>query len=128
MAQPKHKKQSSRPKPEDIDHLVADVPVIINISHGEDVLKEYEEVIDIEFSKNTLEGRENMNRFYYLKLEQRHSTESAIFTIASEAVRDNAQQLISMLAATKNLGAAAQHELHLHIKRNGEIKCRAAVK
>jgi hypothetical protein len=128
MAQPKHKKQSSKPKPEDIDHVVADVPVIISISHGEDVLKEYEEVIDVEFSKNTPEGQENMNKFYYFKLEQGHSTESAIFTIASEAVRDNAQQLISMLAATKKLGAAAQHELHLHIKRNGEIKYRVAAK
>src|SRR4051794_16220713 len=118
MAQPKHKKQSSKFKPENIDPVVADVPVIISISHGEDVLKEYEEVIDIELSKNTPEGRENMNKFYYFKLEQGYSTEPALFTIASEAVRDNAQQLISLLATTKKLGAAAQHELHLHIKRN----------
>src|SRR4051794_38719264 len=128
MPQPQHKKQSSKPKSKDIDHVVADVPVIISISHGEDIIEEYEEVIDIEFNKNTPEGRDNASKFYYLQLGQGHSTETALFTLASEAIRDQAQQLISMLAATKKLGAAAQHELHLHIKRDGEIKYRAAAK
>jgi hypothetical protein len=108
--------------------VVADVPVIICISHGEDILKEYEEVIDIEFNKNTPEGIERMGSFYYLKIERGHSTESALFTLASEVVRDQAQKHISMLASTMKLGSAAQHELHLHIKRNEEIKYRAAAK
>jgi hypothetical protein len=126
MQQPKDKKQSSKPNPENIDHVVADVPVIICISHGEDILQEYEEVIDIEFNINTPEGRESMGKFYYLQREQRFSTEEALFTIASEAVRDHAQELLSALAPAKMLGGA--HELQLRIKRNGEIKYRGAVK
>jgi hypothetical protein len=121
MSQPKHQKRPLKPAQTDTDLMIADVPVLISISHGEETLAKYEEVIDLEFTPHTPEGRTNMRRFHLLQEAKGLSTESALFTLASDAVRDHAQQLVSRLST-------AQHELHLHIKRNGRITYRKPVK
>ncbi len=126
MSQPKSQKHLVKPTRHDTDLMIADVPVVISISHGEETLEEYEDVIDLEFTPHTPEGRTNFRRFHLLKGENGLSTESALFTLASEAVKDHAQQLLSRLSKTKKL-SAAQHELHLHIKRNGTITYRKLI-
>jgi hypothetical protein len=127
MSQPKHQKHPLKPAQTNTDLMIADVPVVISISHGEETLAEYEEVIDLEFSPQTLDGRTNMRRFSLLKEAKGLSTESALFTLASDAIRDHAQQFISRLSMASKLGSAAQHELHLHIKRNGTITYRRPI-
>jgi hypothetical protein len=69
-----------------------------------------------------------MRRAFILNKEKGLSTESALFTLASDAIHEHAQEFISKLDLVSKLGSAAQHEIHLHIKRNGEIKYRALVK
>ncbi len=126
MSPLKKLKQPLRPAKTDTDLMIADVPVVISIVHGEETLEEYEDVIDVEFTPHTPDGRTNFRRFHLLKEVKRLSTESALFTLASEAVKDHAQQLLSRLSKTKKL-SAAQHELHLHIKRNGTITYRKLI-
>ena len=126
MSQLKSQKHSVKPtSQQDTDLMIADVPVVISISHGEETLEEYEDVIDLEFTPHTLEGRTNFRRFHLLKDAKRLSTESALFTLASEAVKEHAQQLLSSIAP--KLKGSAQHELHLHIKRRGKITYRRPV-
>jgi hypothetical protein len=105
--------------------MIADVPVTISIVHGVETLQEYEEVIDLEFTPQTPEGRTNVRRFHLLKEEQGLTTESALFTLASDAIGGVAQQPVSKLNTTKLLGRpATQQEIHVHIKRNGSIRYR----
>ena len=107
-------RQSGNASPE-VDRYVAKVPVKIRIGHGDTILKEYEDVIDVEFTDKTEEGRRNIANIMYLKEEKGVSTDEAIFLLASKAHEDFAKQF----AAT--LSAPAYHELHVHIKRNGDI-------
>ena len=94
---------------------VANVPVIIRIGHGETILDEYDDVIDLEMTEDTSDGKHNIAMVYYLTQEKGLSTEEALFTLASEAVKKEAVHVISFYTSSPH------DELHLHIKRNGEI-------
>ena len=98
--------------------MVAIVPVKILIEHGETILQEYEDEIDIPFDETTSEGKQYIAKFLYLTTEKGLTTESALFTIASEAVNEEAQEIISRISTP------TYHELHLRVKRNGEITYR----
>jgi len=124
----KRNKQFPQPPKQVPDTMIANVPVIITISHNENILQEYEEVIDIKFTQNTPEGKTNMRNMYLLKEKEGFSIETALFTLASDAVRETAEQLISKLVVLKNLTSVGNHERHLHVKRNGEIKYRGEAK
>ena len=128
VSQPKSQKHLVKPTRHDTDLMIADVPVVISFVHSEETLEEYEDVIDLEFTPHTPEGRTNFRRFHLLKGENGLSTESALFTLASDAVKDHAQELLSRLSITTKLKGSAQHELHLHIKRRGKITYRRPVK
>lgn len=97
---------------------VAIVPVRITIEHTDTILDEYEDDIDISFDEATSEGKQYIAKFLYLTSEKGLSTESALFTIASEAVNEEAQQI------TSGISTPTSHELHLRVKRNGEITYR----
>jgi hypothetical protein len=86
--------------------------------HGEETIQEYDEVIDIEFTPQTPEGSTNMRRLYLLAEEKGYSREEAIFTLASDEVGKFLQLSVPQLRL------AAQHELHVHVKRNGAISYR----
>ncbi len=128
MQQKRHKKQTRKsiPTPQATPELmIANVPVVIRILHGEQVIDEYEEVIDLGFTPKTSEGRENIAKVNYLRVEKDLSTDDAIFTLASEDVRDFAEQIISMLVASKSLEPTGQQALHFHVERNGDITYKA---
>ncbi|MDQ3829290.1 MAG: hypothetical protein M3361_08270, partial [Candidatus Tectomicrobia bacterium] len=74
MSQPKYQKHSLKPTQHNTDLMIADVPVVISIVHGEETLEEYEDVIDLEFTPHTPEGRTNFRRFHLLKDAKRLST------------------------------------------------------
>jgi len=46
--------------------MVAIVPVKIVIEHGETILQEYEDEIDIAFDETTDEGKQYIAKFFYL--------------------------------------------------------------
>ncbi len=94
---------------------VANVPVVIRIGHGEIMLDEYDDVIDLEMTEDTPDGKYNIAMVYYLTKEKGLSTEEALFTLASEAVKEHAVHIISFYTSPTH------NEVHLHIKRNGEI-------
>lgn len=98
--------------------MVAIVPVEIIIEHGDTILEEYEDDIDIPFDETTDEGKQYIAKFFYFTREQGLSTESALFTIASEAVNEEAQEI------TAKVRTPAYHELKLRVRRNGEISYR----
>jgi hypothetical protein len=105
-------KDAKQPEP---TTYVANVPVIIRIGHGETILDEYDEVIDLEMTEDTPDGKYNIAMEYYLTKEKGLSTEEALFTLASETVKKEAVHVISFYTSSPH------DELHLHIKRNGEI-------
>jgi hypothetical protein len=100
---------------------VAIVPVKIVIEHGDTILQEYEDEIDIPIDETTREGKQYIAKFLYLTSEKRLSTESALFTLASDAVNEEAQQI------TATVRTPIYHELRLRVKRNGEITYRKYV-
>jgi hypothetical protein len=124
MSQQKRRQQRPTPPHDTTDLMLADVPVKISFVHNNKTLKEYDEVIDIEFTPNTAEGRTNMRRFILLKEQKGLSTESALFTLASDAIGEHAQQLVTKLNTTKLFRPATQQEIHVHVKRNGTITYR----
>src|SRR3989442_1582082 len=105
-------------QPNEKGTMVAIVPVKITIEHADTILQEYEDEIDIPFDETTDEGKHYIAKFFYLTSEKGLSTESALFTLASEAINEEAQQI------TATVSAPAYHELHLRVKRNGEITYR----
>jgi hypothetical protein len=52
------------------------------------------------------------------------STEDALFTIASEMVQAEAAEKLQSLNGPKLVKKAAGHELHVHVRRNGDITYR----
>ena len=108
--------------------MVADVPVSISFIHGEELLDEYEDIISVEFNNNTPEGRMNLGKINLLRFDQRLSTESALFTLASEAVHAHAQETIAKLGVAVKIAPGSKHEIHLHVRRNGEITYRGLLK
>jgi hypothetical protein len=107
-------RQSETPSQEE-EVYRAKVPVKIRIQHGDTILKEYEDVIEVMFTDTTEEGRNNIANVHYLKNVKGVSTDEAIFLIASKAHEDFAKEF----AATLSVAPAV--ELHIHIKRNGAI-------
>ena len=98
--------------------LVAIVPAKILIEHGDTILQEYEDDIDIAFDETTDEGKQYAAKFFYYTSERVLSTESALFTIASEALHDEAQEIVSRVSSP------TYHELKLRVRRNGDITYR----
>src|SRR2546421_10725628 len=115
------KKAKKTTKQKEQGTMVAIVPVKIVIEHGDTILQEYEDDIDIPFDETTDEGKHYIAKFFYLTSEKGLSTESALFTIASEAVNEEAQQI------TARISTPAYHELKLRVKRNGEITYRKCI-
>src|SRR5438477_2267896 len=89
---------------------VAIVPVKIVIEHGETILQEYEDDIDIPFDETTDEGKQYIAKMLYLAREKGLSTESALFTIASETIYEKAQEI------TAKYSSPTYHELKLRVK------------
>jgi hypothetical protein len=94
---------------------VANVPVKISIGHGDIIIREYEDVIDIEFTDTTPKGKEHIALCLFLTKEKGLSTDEALFTIASEAVKNETKWIVSEYTFPTS------HELYLRVKRNGEI-------
>jgi hypothetical protein len=94
---------------------LAVVPVKISIGHGDAVLKEYEDEIDLEFTDHTAEGMQNIRQCLML-MRTGYTTEEAIFKLASDAVAAQAKEI------TAQVHLPTYHEIHLHVKRNGGIR------
>jgi hypothetical protein len=97
---------------------VALIPVKITIEHGGTIAQDHEDVIDIACDESTPEGKKTLAKLLYLTHEKGLSTESALFTLASEAVNEQAQKIAAPISTPTH------HELHLHVSRNGEITYR----
>jgi hypothetical protein len=121
MGKRKQEKRSPLPPNVDADIAIADVPVKISLYHGEKLLNEYEDVIDLEFNYRLETGGVLgiwMRELYRKGL----STEDALFTIASEMVKAQAVENVQSLIGIELFKKAEGHEIHVHVKRNGEIK------
>lgn len=105
--------QSGKPSAE-VNAVLVKVPVKISIWHGETKLQEHEDVIDLDFSSSTFEGRRNTHSYFYFK-GKGLSTDEAMFTIACKAAEEFSQQRAAKLYTSPSL------ELQVRIKRNGEI-------
>jgi hypothetical protein len=121
MGKKKQEKRLPLPPNVDADIAIADVPVKIGFYYGNELFNEYDEVIDLEFNTKTEAGMAlgiRMGELYRKGLK----TEEALFTIASEMVQKQAIESLQSLIGTKLLKNAGGHEIHVHVKRNGEIK------
>jgi hypothetical protein len=105
--------------------VMADVPVKISILHDAEALKEYEEVIPVEFDPKTQEGNQNASQLHQF-MKQGLSTESALFEIARAQAKQAAHDIVCNLTPELRMRLAGQ-SLHFHIKRNGEITYRGFV-
>jgi hypothetical protein len=112
----KEAKNTTKQKEQGI--YVAIVPVKIAIEHAGTILQEYEDDIDIPFDDTTSEGKQYIAQLLYLTSEKGLSTESALFTIASEAVHAEAKHI------TAHVSSPTYHELQLRVQRNGDITYR----
>jgi hypothetical protein len=128
MVKPKPGKKPNFPSNVDTSVMIADVPVKITFLHGDETLQEYEDVIDLKFDTKTPAGRELGKRLGYLKMQEGHTTESALFKIASDELHTHATEMIQALAPTGILKRAAGQQIHLHVKRNGDITYRMPIK
>jgi hypothetical protein len=99
MSRRKKQRREQPPPNVNTNIMIADVPVKINFMHGDETLKEYEEVIDVVFDYNTAQGVAYGKRMQLLKA-QGHSTESTLFTIASEQVKAQTQEILQALGKT----------------------------
>jgi hypothetical protein len=118
--QQREEKSSVKRKPQ---LVIADIPVKISILHDTEPLKEYEDVIPVEFDPKTPEGNKNAYRLQQLG-KMGVSTENALFEIASEQVKKAAHHTVSALPPELTKRLAGQ-SVHVHVKRNGEITYRA---
>src|SRR3954452_8799395 len=73
---------------DDKDVVVADVPVKICFIHGGDTIDEYEDVIDLEFTAQTQEGRTNLAKMHYLQSEKKLPTEEALLLIVGSSLKE----------------------------------------
>jgi hypothetical protein len=116
------KKEKRPPLPPNVDAAVAiaDVPVKISFYHGDELLDEYDDVIDLEFDQRLEKGGVLglwMSELYRKGL----ATEDALFTIASEMVEAQAYENLQSRSGTELLKKAAGHEITVQVKRNGKI-------
>jgi hypothetical protein len=127
MLKRKQEKRSPLPPNVDADITIADVPVKIGFYHGENLLKEYDDVIDLEFDHRIEKG--GVLGYWMAELyKQGLSTGDALFTIASEIVEEQAVTSLETLIGTDLFKKAQGKKIHLHVKRNGEIKYRMPFK
>jgi hypothetical protein len=98
MTTKKAKKKSAQ-QHEDGGYVAVIVPVKILIEHGDTILQEYEDDIDIHLDETTEEGKHYLAQFFYFTREQGLSTESALFTIASEALHEHAQEITARVSS-----------------------------
>jgi hypothetical protein len=87
MVKRKQEKRSPLPSNVYADIAIADVPVKIGFYHGDQLLDEYDDVIDLEFNRGLENGgglAARMGELY----RKGYSTEDALFTIASEMERN----------------------------------------
>jgi hypothetical protein len=120
MAKGKQKKRPLLSPDVDMEIAIADVPVKISFYHGDELLDEYDDVIDLEFDHRLEKGGVLglwMSELYRKGL----ATEDALFTIASEMVKAQADENLQSRIDTELLKKAARHEIKVHVKRNGEI-------
>jgi hypothetical protein len=115
------KKKSSPLSPHvDADIAIADVPVKITFYHGDELLDEYDDIIDLEFNRNSEKG--GILGLWLGELYRKGlSTEDALFTIASEMIKAEAVEKLQSLRGTELHKKAIGHEIQIRVKRNGEI-------
>jgi hypothetical protein len=118
----KRKKHEKAATP--LETAIADVPATISFRHGDELIDEYEDSVDIEFNNNTADGKAMIYRMHELRL-QGFSTEDALFKIASDMVHTQATELLHTHANRELIKRAGVHEIHLHVKRNREITYKA---
>jgi hypothetical protein len=128
MVKPKPGKKPNFPSNVDETVFIADVPVKITFMLGDETLQEYEDVIDLTFDTKTPAGRELGKRMGMLKMQDGHTTESALFKIASDELHTHATEMIQAAAHTDILKRTAGRQVHLHVKRNGDITYRMPIK
>jgi hypothetical protein len=105
---------------------IADVPVKISIYHREKLLNDYDDIIDLEFSRELKNG--GVLGYHMAELSnQGLSTEDALFTIASEIVQVEVAENLQSLVDSKLLKNAAGQKLHVQVTRNGDITYRTPV-
>jgi hypothetical protein len=125
----KHKKKES-PKQSAIDNIAlmtADIPVKISIVYNGENIFEYDQVIDIIFTTDTAEGKQNATKMTYLKQEKGLSTEDALFTMANDEFIENPKYIASKLKFPNLKGIEGSQELRFLINRNGEIEYRKLI-
>jgi hypothetical protein len=121
MGKKKQEKRPPLPPNVDADIAIADVPVKISLYHGDELLDEYDDIIDLEFNRRVEKG--GVLGMWIGELYQKGmSTEDALFTIASEMVKAQSVESLQSLVDTKVFKKAAGHAIQVHVKRNGEIK------
>jgi hypothetical protein len=127
MMTQKVKKHRQIPPSVDTSVTITDVPVKISIYHGEKLLNEYADIIDLEFSRELKNGGV-LGSWMDELCKQGLSTGDALFTIASEIVEVEAAQNLQSLVDSKLLKNAAGQKLHVKVKRSGDITYRIPVK
>src|SRR3954452_22131913 len=100
MAKQYSQKPRQIPPSVDTSIAIADVPVKIAFIQGDVTLNAYEDVIAVAFTPKTAAGREFAKRMSIQTVLDGQTTESALFTIASEAVKAQALETLQTLAQT----------------------------
>jgi hypothetical protein len=103
------------------DVAIADIPVKIVFLDGDRVLIEYNQVVSLEFGSDTPAGQKATGMVHALKARGL-DTEEALFTLASETVREHSADLKPIMAS-----GHSEQSIHFHVKRNGNITYRKPV-
>ena len=103
------------------DVTIADIPVKIMFLDGDRVLIEYHQIVSLEFGPDTPDGRKALGMVHAL-IARGLDTEEALFTLASETVREHSADIKPIMAS-----GHSEQSIHLHVKRNGNITYRKPV-
>jgi hypothetical protein len=126
MTQKAQKYRQDRPNL-DTSVTIADVPVKVSIYHGEKLLNEYDDIIDLEFSPELKNGGV-LGSWMDELCKQGLSTGDALFTIAGEIMQEEVARNLQSLVDSKLLKNAAGQKLHVQVTRSGDITYRISVK
>ena len=84
MMKQKKKKLPTRPAIDNVDLMIADVPMRINLVYQGKMIFEFDQMIDIIFTESTPEGLQNNIKYMHLKQDKGLSIEDALFAMAND--------------------------------------------
>src|SRR3954466_14638034 len=108
----------------DMRSVIVNVPVKIAVMLDDEMLGEFEHVVQLAFATTTAAGKSHMKDFHNLTARGIITTENALFTIAIGEFHNHAVETFVKLAHTEVVNRAAGHAIHMPMKLNGEITYR----